>query len=160
MASNCFNEFPGDWKWSCRGLVQMEFRNPSFWNDVLRLPAVPAATSAAWAFLAAHSGHPQTHLSLALHSPGPGSHQLPDLYDPSLGLPGWADLDACWWTQPSWRNEDKQEKVRGKDPSGLQLEWSVFRLPWSSENLSLHSVSKALSFYMTWKFSSHLPPSK
>lgn len=72
-ASNCINEFPGDWTWSWRGLVKLGFRNPFFRNAVLGLPAVKASADAVRVCPAASTGQPRTCCPPALHGPRPGS---------------------------------------------------------------------------------------
>lgn len=87
VASNGINEFPGDWTWSCGGLVKLGFRNPSFRNTVLWLPAVQAAARAPWGCPAAPTGQPQTRCTLAPHSPRP---------DPSSQA-AWVSCIECVW---------------------------------------------------------------
>lgn len=83
MASHCINEFPGDWNWSCGGLVKLGFRNPSFGSAVCWFPAVNTAATAVRGCPTVSTGQPQTCRPLALHSPRPGASRLADYYDPS-----------------------------------------------------------------------------
>lgn len=147
MASNCINEFPGDWKWSCGGLVKLEFRNPSFWNNVLWRPAARAAASTAWACPAARTGHLQTRLLLVLSSLRPGPYRFPANVTPLFNFLGeLTPVCAGEQKDPGGMRKDKKERERKKAPPVCSWSWSMFHLPWWAQNLSLHSISKALSF--------------
>lgn len=88
MPSNCINEIPGDWNWSCRGLVKLGFRNPSFGNAVLWFPEVKEAAMLRGAALQ----HPLVsckHVALSpCTAPGLALTVSPTNVTLPLGLPG------------------------------------------------------------------------
>lgn len=74
----------------------------------------------------------------------------------SLGLPEWAELRLCRGTKPSRGNEEKTNKSKSKTKKEkknpvFSWNWSIFHGPWLEQNLSLHPISKALSFQCALK---------
>ena len=106
---------------------------------------------AAWVLPAASADPPHIPRTLALPAPGLAltiSH--PSLILPP-GLPGWAVPGWCWWTTPSWGNEENTNKQKscvwsepihvsssevGTEP-GLTPNFKALSSPWALQ-LSSH----------------------
>lgn len=88
--------------------------------------------------------------------PQPGPHHLPDEQDPfsRTSWASWTTFVLMNKTIPGeWgknKRKQKQNKKEKKNPV-FSWSWSIFHGPWLEQNLSLHPISKALSFQCALK---------